>query len=66
MTIFGRKNMLLLGIDISSTSVKLLEIGGSKGDYRLKATPSNRCSLILSRNGIQQMFNLSARRSGAR
>lgn len=31
MTILGRKNTLLPGIDISSTSVKLLEIVGSKG-----------------------------------
>ncbi|MGH8491108.1 MAG: pilus assembly protein PilM, partial [Gammaproteobacteria bacterium] len=37
MTILGRKNMLLLGIDISSTSVKLLEIGGSKGHYRVES-----------------------------
>ncbi len=37
MTIFGRKNTLLLGIDISSTSVKLLEIGGSKDHYRVES-----------------------------
>ena len=37
MTILGRKNTLLLGIDISSTSVKLLEIGGSKGHYRVES-----------------------------
>jgi len=37
MTILGRKNTLLLGIDISSTTVKLLEIGGSKDHYRVES-----------------------------
>lgn len=37
MALFGRKNIPLLGVDISSTSVKLLELSRSGGRYRVES-----------------------------
>ncbi|MFM1897445.1 MAG: hypothetical protein RLZZ385_2519 [Pseudomonadota bacterium] len=33
---FGKKSTTLLGVDISSTSVKVLQLSGSKGKYKLE------------------------------
>ena len=47
--IFGRKNKPLLGLDITTSSVKLIELSGSSGHYKVDAyaaepTPNNAVS----------------------
>ena len=37
MALFGKKSNILLGLDISSTSVKLLELSQNNGKYRVEA-----------------------------
>ena len=37
MALFGRKKVPLLGVDISSTSVKLLELSRSGNRYRVES-----------------------------
>ncbi len=37
MSLFGNNKVPLLGVDISSTSIKVLELGGSEGRYRVES-----------------------------
>ncbi|MGH8582130.1 MAG: pilus assembly protein PilM [Gammaproteobacteria bacterium] len=37
MSLFGNKQIPLLGVDISSTSIKILELGGSRNHYRVES-----------------------------
>ena len=37
LSLFGKKSTPVLGIDISATAIKLLELGGSPGKYRVES-----------------------------
>ncbi|MCH8896144.1 MAG: pilus assembly protein PilM [Proteobacteria bacterium] len=68
---FGRKNKPLLGLDITTSSVKLIELSGSAGHYKVDSyaaepTPNNAVSekAIVDAQAVGEAIRRAVKRSG--
>ncbi|HUO81509.1 MAG TPA: pilus assembly protein PilM [Gammaproteobacteria bacterium] len=73
MMLFGRASRLLLGLDITTSSVKLIELGQSGGQFRVESyaaepTPPNAINekQIVDAAAVGEAVRRAVKRSGAR